>query len=274
MADEGELTRAVAPSGFPLQMRIRDEIEERKPEHGFSVVASDHPWRFADDSGFVDLVITKGFTVFVIDCKKAGKQQSKPWVFLIRAKDEATATRARCVWCGPWIVQASGGRSGQGGYEDVHFEPASHEAEFCAIEGTKDRRDNLLERVASTLVDAASSVVGEQQQSTDGQHQLFRSLCVPLIVTTADLHVAPTIEVSLEDGSLERTRFDAVDVVRLRKALGTARVRDFEDLRDSHAQLQRTVFVVRAKALVQFLKDWRFLQAPQWPEIPKELRLR
>lgn len=272
MPGEGDekLRSVLSHSGFPLQMRVRREIEEHASEHEFTVVASDFPWMHREETGFVDLVLTKRVWVLVLDCKRAGREESQPWVFLVSEKDVAEVSRATCLWTGPW--KQGGGRSRQDGHDDMDFEPVSYEAEFCAIMGSPDRRENLIERIASTLVKAAKSIYSQQASSKRAQDVNFRAVYVPVIVTTADLHVARVDDVSLDDGRMRGGKFDRVDVVRLRKSLDQP-WGSIEDLRDAYEQSQRTVFVVRARAIVEFLKDWRLLHAPQWPEM-RDIRLR
>ena len=265
-----EVKSVLSHSGFPLQMRVRSEIEDHTSEHEFSVIASDFRWTYREETGFVDLVLTKGVYVLVLECKRVGK----PWVFLVPEKDGSDVSGATCLWTGPWKQKPGGGRSGQRGHAGIDFEPVSYEAEFCAISGSTDRRENMIERFASTLVRACESVYTQQMGSKLGQAVTFRAVYVPVIVTTADLHVAPVAsdDVSLEDGRMRDPRSDRVDVVRLRKSLGQP-WEDIEDLRDANEQSQRTVFVVRARAIVEFLKNWRLLLAPQWPEM-RDHRLR
>lgn len=257
-----EVKSVLSHSGFPLQMRVRSEIEDHTSEHEFSVIASDFRWTYREETGFVDLVLTKGVYVLVLECKRVGK----PWVFLVPEKDASDVSRATCLWTGPREQ-----KPGQRGHAGIDFEPVSYEAEFCAISGSTDRRENMIERVASTLVRACESVYTQQMNSKLGQAVTFRAVYVPVIVTTADLHVASG-DASLEDGVMRDPRSDPVEVVRLRKSLGQP-WENIEDLRDANEQSQRTVFVVRARAIVEFLKDWRLLYAPQWPEM-REHRIR
>jgi hypothetical protein len=83
----------------------------------------------------------------------------------------------------------------------------------------------------------------------------------PAIVTNAELAVCrfEASKVKISDGTLDEAdvKISTVPFIRFRKSLTT----DFpegklNDLRQANMARQKTVFVVNAAALSQFLKDW------------------
>ena len=268
------IEKVLRDSGFPFQKRVLQEIEAHSSEHEFGVLADDIPWELGELAGSVDLVLARGAHRLLLDCKRAGREESNPWVFLTDGRSQPT-TRARCYWRGP---VAQPGRppdelGERAAYNDMDFEPVSDESDSCAITGSKDRRDNLIERIARNLLRGAVAISEQERHSTAGRSASYRCVYVPVIVTTADLHVASVTpdNVSLADGRTRNAKVERIDIVRFRKGLEVP-TWDVEDLRDAHEQSQRTVFVVRGSAIVRFLTQWRLVGAPQWPEMQEERR--
>ena len=264
-ADRG-LWNVVNASGFPLQMRVRQEIEDHHEKHGWEVVAGEYPWRSSTEDGYVDLILQKRITKLVLDCKRS----SAPWVFLLPDNVTSGMLRARCRWA-QHVPGKRGGYSIPSGYSDIQFEPRTDEAEFCAIRGSSDRGTNLLERAAGTLVRAVDMIAGAESGFAISATPSFRAIYVPVIVTTADVRVArfPIGEVSLENGKIRTGRFEEVEAIRFRKSLSTigSASEKPRDMAESKVESERTVYVVTASAIVEFLSSWKLSAFDRWPEM-------
>src|SRR5262249_34320375 len=73
----------VNASGFPFQQVVENEVNRTRDTgmHTWTVLFSEYPW--ADgrtgEEGFIDLALTSGYTVCVLECKRL--KQGK-WVFI------------------------------------------------------------------------------------------------------------------------------------------------------------------------------------------------
>jgi hypothetical protein len=96
--DQAKLEKLVNDSGFPLQLRIEEEV--RSSQGSWSVEFHEHPWRENAPAGkehFLDLILKSGSVRLAVECKRT--QNDASWVFLT----DAAATvqrRARVYWVG------------------------------------------------------------------------------------------------------------------------------------------------------------------------------
>jgi hypothetical protein len=239
MDDVTPVVTALKKSGFPLQTRVEYEIRERRAS-GWKVLASEHPWRSRDgDDEFIDLIANCGTVVLVVECKKA---QERSLLFLRPVGHETTGKVRTCT---VWHIEPNRGAGLPFGsaIKDIDLGPDSYRAAFCVTTDTSSQR--LLEQDACPVVFAAD-VLDERFLE---KHQLGRSSFLPVIVTTAALYTLryePT-EISLETGSydkLDPNEIEQIPWVRFHKTL-TAQP----------SRVARTVFVVNAAALPNFLDE-------------------
>ena len=92
-----ELLKTANQSGFPFQIGVRNEIERTISEHGWDIVAEEHPWThlIGGKSGFIDLLAEHKPYIFslVIECKR------------VRSKDRNAAQGPRDFSCPPAITR-------------------------------------------------------------------------------------------------------------------------------------------------------------------------
>ena len=95
-----------------------------------------------------------------------------------------------------------------------------------------------------------------------GYTQHLRLFIIPVIVTNADLAVCrfDPNSIKIEDGTLDasNTEIEIVPFIRFRKSLATAMPQiSINDLKAANRARERTVFVVTAAHLAEFLSGWK-----------------
>src|SRR5437899_1635740 len=82
VATSEDLRKMVNTSGFPFQLGVEREVKETRLRHGWEVLPREHPWRQAESgkSGYIDLILSKGFARMVVECKRP---RDGTWVFLV-----------------------------------------------------------------------------------------------------------------------------------------------------------------------------------------------
>lgn len=255
------LADLVNRSGYPLQVALAHLVAKNTSAHHWRVMYEEHAWWNRNDGsdGFVDLVLehTARVVVMVVECKRVlGKQ----WTFVPRAGQTGSRRVARAL-----VVERTGDdRPAKVAWRDTHPAPSSPEAMFCVI--PKDGADSNLEKVASELVSATEGVEREEADAYLGRigHHSIR-LYLPVIVTTAELHVAAfdAANVSLIDGTVPagKTTLERVDLVRFTKQLSVRASSDADTAPGSESDSlarskERTVFVVNAQAFDSFLRGF------------------
>jgi len=267
--DELDFRKQVNASGFPFQIRVKHAVEASRDRHPWRVEAWEHRWIHLEshEEGFIDLVLAKnrhtGDTFYmVIECKRAtgGK-----WVFLHPGETEPR--RDAC------ILLNQGEPDGEIHQKWIHQDcyPESVVSAFCAVPGQSDKNRPMLERIAGNLLASVESLAYEELSVTSsvatqpgygtGAYIPF-SAYIPVIVTNSELMVfyfEPT-EVDLKSGMAEDDRgvCEPVPFVRFRKSLTTSLPSEevAHSLKDANKQSQRTIFVVHAPELPNFLHGW------------------
>lgn len=246
-------------SGFPLQIGV-DNIVNKSSR--WTVLLEEHPWR-SDGSGlegFIDIVAINRLSeleTMVIECKRV---RQAAWVFLVPTVSPSLRSRATVFGS-----QLADSKWRHYGWEDWQAEPRTYQSEYCAIPGQEQGRKNLIERTAYEL---ASSVEALANQERLMQQQMgaksFSRVYIPVIVTTAQLFVAsfePT-DVSLADGCLPKDlHCSEVPFIRYRKSLAfgaESESRSSNSIQELHAETERTIFVVNALKLQDFLDQYEF----------------
>lgn len=242
-------------SGFPLQIATISIVNQS--EH-WRVILEEHPWHIKDagSEGFIDVVALnrkRNLEVMVIECKRV---RQSGWVFLVPKSPPTLRTQATA-----WVSQRIDQKWAKYGWENWPADPSSYLSYYCAIPGQEQGRKNLLERVASDLIDSIEGLANQEKElhSRPGIAN-FSRVYIPVVITTAQLFVAhfdPTA-ISIHDGSLPKeTPVEEVPYVRFRKSLAT----NFEyesasSVMDIHGMSERTIFIVNAENLPKFLAEF------------------
>jgi hypothetical protein len=252
MTDES-VWNALQSSGFPFQTAVRHMIN---PSVGWQLRVSEYPWRApGGDDRFLDIVAIKGTVHLCIECKKTRKER---FIFLLPVGQWNTGVsqNVRCLR----VRQMPAATKGPVYCETWAVSPSSKVAEFCIVSTSESGRDQrMLEADARGVVQGSNAFaedVADQGGAIGGGVVPKDSFIVPVIVTNGPIYTArykPT-EISLESGEFveQPKEIDRVPWVRFQKAFTSSAVRDVGE---------RTVFVVQAESLNDFLKAFSFLPA-------------
>lgn len=264
--DELSFRKQVNASGFPFQIRVAHEVRTTYDTHKWIPVPGEHRWvnDLSGAEGFIDLILSKtaqpGLTwwYIVIECKRV---RGGSWVFLNTRSDQKAYDAHVLLTCRQhesvppkWIK--------------ADLTPASPVSFFCTVPGQADKDTPMLERVAGELLDSLESLAQEQlsvgpEPSPDYPER--RAVYIPVIVTNTELVVCyfePT-EVSLSEGILQNGsgNFDTVPFIRFQKSLSTRFTTGKipMNLKEVNKEDERTVFIVHALSLPDFLGSFGFL---------------
>lgn len=257
MLNDTESLKLANDSGFPLQIAVERCIADTSPSHGWAVRYSEHAWvnTLDQQNGFIDLVLqTAGKTLFlVVECKRV---RQSTWLFM-HSSGEATSRRH----AKSWVSNYRNGQMVHFGWHDITIDPACPEAIFCAIRGqSANDKSTLLERVGSELISATEALAIEERDLRPVNYPTLR-FYLNVIVTTADLKIAKfdPKAISLADGTIGQAGFESVPFLRFRKQLSMRPVQlssqDYTSEPNLGYAKENTVFVVRAEALPDFLKQ-------------------
>lgn len=263
MTNEQDALKIANDSGFPLQIAVGHRISQSTGTNGgWRVAYSEHAWSNTQgqQSGFIDLVVADRHrsTFLVVECKRV---RDSTWVFMHPSGKSDPRRHAKA-----WITFANDERLQRFGWVDAPLDPSSPEAVFCAVRGqAAGERSTMLERIGGELVSATEALALEQRDfrpKGDSIRFYFN-----VVVTTAILKIAsfdPT-NISLVGGEIQNATIADVPYLRFRKQLsarGSPPTLDqYGDLDLAYAK-EQTIFVVRAEALLDFLKEF---------EVPDEL---
>ena len=248
----------VNASGFMLQIGLRTAVEQTQRRHRFEIEAMEHPWRTAEQTGFIDLIIGRNLVRLVCECKRS---RDGNWVFAVE-RDAPEGDRVRFHWT----------RFGKshlfGGWFNFGLSTTSHESQFCMIRGSGENDSPLLERIASRLLVSVEALAAEETslrvvRDTRDAHRIY----VPVIVTTARLWICRyrPEDIDLATGDLAKTEFEEVPMIRFRKALtppaepeddGNVNEMPYRAFRRVSREQERTVIVVNAASFVAQLDGW------------------
>ena len=253
-----KLTKIVNASGFVFQLAIEQHIKKTVGEHQWHVVTREHPWRNTEtgNTGFIDLILERNFDRLVIECKRTHNAR---WIFLLEKKEKESVGTILCQWSETIRPRRDIERNFACGCWDFVTHLSSAEAEFCTIRGSGEKDQPMLERIAKKLVQSVDSLIIEQKNNVQ-RKEYERCIYLPVIVTTAELYTCliDPEKVSLESGeiSYEDTHLQKVPYVQFKKTLATDLNTNIvaKNLRDINNALQRTVLVVSARKLRNFLQ--------------------
>lgn len=257
-----DILEVVNGSGFPFQIAVTDFVKRTQQQHNCRVLFTEHSWKdnVGEYSGFIDLVVASEILpyVFVIECKRTFEGV---WVFL---KEDGTTRGRRHAKLFANIIDRQKGQIARSQWVDAPLEPTSVESSFCIVP-RQDHPNPMLERTASTLVQATESLAREDDKrilATSHNEHLY----ISVIVTNASLLVGEfkAEDVSLESGTIDdasKVKTREVLFLRFRKQLSFLKPEDdrkiFEnnEYRLDYAK-ERTVFVVQGKSLDKFLANF------------------
>lgn len=255
MRTDNDLSKIINQSGFPLQAAIARRVHDRR-ELGWSVVYQEHGWQLDGDTGFADLVVEDQHrtSVLVMECKKVIDGE---WIFLEEEGAITNVTRARL-----WITNTANHGREHFGYYEAHLMPPSRESMYCVVAGQDAKARPMLERVAAETLQAMEAIAAEEHAVWTERGRGVR-MYAAVIVTTARLVISrfDPGAVSLKTGAAEKLSHETVPWIRFRKAFSAEQaVVPGEDVAWNFAALgaakEKTVFVVSADSIEQFLAEW------------------
>jgi len=251
---------AVNESGYPLQLKLEDLINEKSMEHNWYVLVKEHHWLNSStgDEGFIDLILGSHSlpkTKLVIECKK----YSDNWIFLIPNKNPS-ATRESKIFAGFYenslIVND---------WRKTLIRPETYESSFC-VSATKDSR--TLEKISGELLLSLESLAIEESKLTmdHGNGILSALFYLPIIITTAKLYIClfDPGNINLDNGEISESEIKPVNFIRFNKNLATS-LKDHKSNKDYYSkdslvrtnlENDRTVFIVQSESILGFLKEF------------------
>ena len=273
MVKPEDALKQINRSGYPFQLRVEQQVVATRSDHGWSVASREHPWAVPDagSSGFIDIVLQHDHFVtyrLVLECKriKADDGRQLNWHFLVPDKILKPTALASC-----FEVEGNGKRDDKESkwedlrvWDNVRVTPESLQAEFCVMPSDEQRRSPILESLAAEVLQSVEGLAHEEvsvARSTGG-NQHTRLFILPAVVMNAALTVCrfnPSL-IKIEDGTLDATdaELETVPFIRFRKSLATGFPnRQMNDLKAANRARERTVFIVTAAHIADFLKGWR-----------------
>jgi hypothetical protein len=257
----------VNASGFPFQLRVLHEVQATSGiRHKWTPLPQEHYWANpqSDAEGFIDLIlerqrITGDDWYMVIECKR---QRGGNWVFLTpgeqRKRWNAHMLRAHRQYGMPRTLLSLT-------WVESEFDPSSLVSPFCTVPGQSDRQTPKLEGISKALLDSIESLaekqldIGPELSGAGSEHTAFY---IPVIVTNTELMVCQfePQDVDMLAGELDASsgKFQSVPYIRFRKSMATRfpTGKVPMSLREDNRENERTVFVVHAPSLPEFLAAW------------------
>lgn len=279
MADQDDGLSQINRSGFPFQLRVEDEIRATRSVHQWSVASREHAWASpgTSASGFIDLVLRHDqFSTFrlVLECKRnrANDARQLRWVFLI-PEQKAEGTMLASCYEVEGQARAASSSTEQGerlweelrGWDNVFLTPGSLQSEFCILQGDEPRNRPILEHLAAQVLESIVGLADEEVSIERSQNPTHLRLFIfPAIVTNAQIVVCrfDPNKINLRDGTLDMqdVELSIVPFIRFRKSMATSFPEGwFINLDSANKARERTVFVVNAESLTDFLKGWGVL---------------
>jgi hypothetical protein len=283
MANQDSTLKQINKSGFPFQLRVEHEIRRTQHEHNWTVASREHPWASVDTaaSGFIDIVLKHDqFSTFrlVIECKriKADDARQLRWVFLLPDQKVEPTALASCFEvlghrsaAHPEVPNTGGEWNDIQVWDNVRLWPGSLQSEFCILQSDEQRRQPILESLATEVLESIEGLAKEEidiETSREPPNQL-KLFIFPAIVTNAEIAVCrfDPARININDGTLdvEDVEISTVPFIRFRKSLATGFPQGaFYYLEAANKARERTVFIVNAASLPEFLKNWKM--EPHW----------
>jgi hypothetical protein len=259
--DSERLHRLVNASGFPFQIGVVSYLKRTQSDHHFEVLHTEHSWRGKnrDQNGFIDLIIQhpEMHYLFVIECKRV---QGASWIFLVPGSADISRRQAK-LWVTQYLPASNSFK--RAGWAECPLDPRCPESGYCVVEG-QDERKPMLERVAGEVVMSTEAFAQEDAVRVEAIRRTGPFSYASVIVTNAQLTMATfdASAISLDDGKIPALHTTNVPFIRFRKQLSTDHGGfSVEDVQRGGAPAisrakERTVFVVQANALSQFLTSF------------------
>ncbi len=276
MAKRDDTPNQINKSGYPFQLRVEHEVRGTYREHGWEVASREHPWSSADKTafGFIDVVLKHSqFVTFrlVMECKriKADDARQLRWIFLLPEQEPQPTTLASCFEVEGWGKHDEKGESEWRDvrvWDNVYLSPDSLQSEFCILPSDEQRRQPILESLSASLLESIEGLAQEEvnieRSQTGSLHS--RLFVFPAIVTNAEIAVCrfDPANIKINDGTLDTENMEVTKVpfIRFRKSLATNFPPGvFYQLDEANRARERTVFVVNAASLPEFLKNWKMV---------------
>jgi hypothetical protein len=257
--EDSAFRNQINASGFPFQLRVEAEIKDSFNKHRWYKTGSEYYWKNyqSEAEGFIDLILSKGNSsstwYMVIECKRV---RGGSWVFLCpedyinNCNDYHLLTRHlsdksnSLVWVNNIVL------------------PSGPVSSFCTVPGQGDRDNPMLERVCGQLLDSLESLATKEIYGSNSSPNDFerKSYFTPVLITNSDLIVSHFAlkEIGLSDGMLADSHgvFQSVPYLRFQKSFATeySTEKTALNLRESGKEDQRTIFIVNASNITDFLE--------------------
>lgn len=270
MDDELNLWNVVNDSGFPLQIEVQRVIEKNKGDFfTWKTEVTEHAWKIDKDDGFIDLVVGDGNgNKLIIECKRV---KHASWIFLVTAQSDLSR-RVFKTWNSHFVpAETSQGvsrpkRFKKFGWNEVPVSPESSRSMYFVTRGQGNNQRLMLERIASEVCFATEAIAIEDAQIENNRYESHKEWATNyfgVIVTTAKIYVADvsSADIELSNGTvLDGTgNFKEEKWIRFHKQLATkGKIDDsFKQLSDLGQSRERTVFVVGALYIEEFLRQFK-----------------
>jgi hypothetical protein len=246
VADNEHLRNIVNGSGYLLQIDVAHRVRNMKPNTGWDVVITEHPWQRGDAPKFIDVILSCDEVIrLVVECKRYKEGEL---VFLV-PHDAGPAKRARCRW----VDYVHEGRTeAEGDWFDFGSTADTVNAIFAIPPGGKEEgRRPILERIGAELVESCDALAAEELALAQKTQRSLRRIYVPAIVTNALLQIVWYKAANIDPATGMLTgdiRTHPVDYLWFRKTLTAtpskrARV---EDLKTASADRERSILIIGA----------------------------
>lgn len=271
MADSNTDLEVMNSSGFPLQIAVARAISAPSGGHPFDVRFQEHAWRdeATGESGYIDLVASAhGHINLIIECKRPN---AKAWYFM--NSDGSNRGRPKATWFKTGIADVLVSRS-TARYEQKRiaawgsgvFHPQCPGMDYCVMGDKAAAKSPLIESIAAPLCVATESFGRWYMPFQDGQSG--SSYFLPVIVTTAELRVvtANPDNISLATGQIPDGECEVVPYLKMTKQLATPGIgATFDSVHQAVMAMNRTVYIVNAECLVEFMRSCCPGGMEDWP---------
>lgn len=259
-------------SGYPFQVGVQHLIEATRQQHGWDVLDGEYAWSRGDTSGYIDIALRHSAyraVRMVIECKRMRGDDARAlqWLFLVPSVASAQTNLFRCLTANVRLLGASRHYESNniGGlvWDDVCFLPHSLESAFCVTYSDQPRQKPQVESICAELLASVRGLVSEEMKLDHlNKMTTFTGFYVPVIVTNVSLKacVFHPGAITLDTGVIPREQctIEEVPYIRFRKSLTTEfPYAHLSDIRTLNKARERTVFIVNAGHLVEFLTECR-----------------
>ena len=256
MRPDDTLSKLVNQSGFPLQLAVQHLVESHQHGDGWRVLYREHGWSSPDgQSGFADLVLEDTYhtSVLVLECKRV---LDCDWIFPIDRREFKKTQNTRA-----WVTNTEGHGKFHFGHFDARTKPESVESMFCIVAGQDAKSRPMLERVAAETIAATEAIALEEQETLFARKNGFR-MYASVIVTTSRLVLTylDISQIDLSNGEAKQQHHEVLPWIRFRKQFSSSYAIEPDhgdwDLKNLAKAKEKTVFVVNAEHLAEFLSQW------------------